>query len=407
MLDKVLNVFDEIRSKKVPVVIAGAGIVGKILLDICEANGIKVECFCDSSIKVARSNFFYGREVIYTPDLKSKYQDAAVLISVAAIKDVVDLLTSLGFSNWYAGGTLLKDFDVSQDSADASLDYAKFAVENCILCHDGYLYLDKLFLRSIDVIITEKCSLRCRDCSNLMQYYENPRDCDSEMLLKSIDAFCAIVDEVMDFRVIGGEPFMNKEWHAITKRLIDEPKGRRVVIYTNGTIIPNRKHIPLLQNEKTLVIISDYGVLSRNLTGLQKVLEENKVAHHVLKIDKWLDCSAICPHNRGVDGNKEIFRLCCAKNMATLSDGKLFRCPYAANAFRLSAVPDSKDDYIDIFQEPIDAESMPATKEKVRRYLLHKEYLEICDYCNGRPLAGVETRPAEQTDKPLAYRKYR
>lgn len=399
-------ILNEIKRKKLPIIIAGAGVVGKILFNICESNGIKVECFCDNSIKVAQSKLFCGREVIHTSDLKKKYKDAVFIVSVASIKDAVDALGDLGFSNWYAGGLLLKDLDVSQDTPDFSIDYAKFAVENCILCHDGYLHQDKLFLRSIDVIITERCSLKCKDCSNLMQYYEDPKNCDSDMLLQSLDRFCAIVDEVMDFRVIGGDPFMNKEWHLVVERLISEPKAKRIVIYTNGTIIPNKKHFPLLRNKKVLVIISDYGLLSKKLPDLVQTLKENGITHHILKVTDWLDCSAITQHNRGVIGNKEIFKLCCAKNMATLSDGKLFRCPYAANVYRLSAVPDCKRDYIDIFQEPVSAENVGVAKDKVRNYLLNKEYLEVCDYCAGRPLSGNEVQPAEQTDKPLTYHKH-
>ena len=303
-----LNLFSEIRNKKLPVVIAGAGIVGKVLLSLCRAEGIDVECFCDNSKKVVGSEFC-GLKIIYTPDLKAKYKDAVILISVASIKDVVDLLENFGFSNWYAGGLFLKDFNIFQNSVDASIDYVKFVVENCILCHDGYLHPDKLFLRSIDIIITERCSLKCKDCSNLMQYYKNPKNCDTGMLLKSLDIFCAIVDEVMDFRIIGGEPFMNKEWHVIAKRLIDEPRAKRVVIYTNGTIIPRKEHLELLKNKKVLIMVSDYGALLKNLVGLKKMLEENKIAHYVLKIIEWLSCSAIAQHNRGPEGNKEIFKL--------------------------------------------------------------------------------------------------
>ena len=405
MLDIVLTVLNEIRNKKLPVIIAGAGIVGKVLLSICKDTGIEVRCFCDSSKKVAGSKFC-GLEVIYTPDLKIKYNDAVILISVAAIKDVVDLLRNLGFSNWYAGGLLLKNFDVSQNSSDASIDYAKFAIENCILCHDGYLNPDKLFLRSIDIIITERCSLKCKGCSNLMQYYEKPVNCDTSTLLRSLDAFCAVVDEVMDFRIIGGEPFMNREWHKIAERLVNEPKAKRVVIYTNGTIIPDKKHIEILKNKKALVIISDYGALSRNLSGLKKIFEENKIAHHVLKITEWLDCSAITPYNRGPKGNKEIFRLCCAKNMASLSDGKLFRCPYSANTARLAAIPNFLGDHVDLFQELHSARSIRDVKKKVKSFLLQKKFLETCDFCNGRPLSGVEAQPYVQIKTPLKYRKY-
>jgi hypothetical protein len=400
-----VDIINEIKKKQMPVIICGAGIVGRVLLSICKDEGITVECFCDSSKKVAQSSFC-DMEIIYTPDLKTKYKDAIFLISVAAIKDVVDLLHDLGFTNWYAGGLLLKDLDVSQGHLEASIDYTKYAIENCILCHDGYLNPNQLFLRSIDLIITERCSLKCRDCSNLMQYYEKPKDCDIDMLLKSIDVFCAVIDKVMDFRVIGGDAFMNKEWPIIVKRLTDEPKAKRVVVYTNGTIVPNEKDIPYLINDKVLIIITDYGVLSRKLVGLKQMLEKNKIAYYVLKVTEWLDCSKITPHNRNIDQNREIYKICCAKNMATLSDGKLFRCPYAANAARLSAVPDYKNDYIDLFQEPLDAASIRETKNKVRNYLLHKDYLKTCDYCNGRPLSGPEVQPAIQADKPLTYHKY-
>lgn len=391
------NIINEIKNKKLPVIISGAGAVGEILLSLCEKNGIKVECFCDNSEKVARSKFC-GLEVIHTPLLKKKYKDAIILVSVVAIKDAVDMLNNLGFANWYAGGLFLKNLDISQNQSDSSLDYIKFAIENCILCHDGYSHPDKLFFRSIDLIITERCSLKCKDCSNLMQYYEKPKDVDINTLFKSIDAFCATIDEVMDFRILGGEPFMNREWPIIAERLIKEPKAKRVVLYTNGTIIPNEKDLSVLKNNKALVIISDYGALSRNLLGLKQILAQNKIAHHILEVREWLDCAAIIPYHRSVEEQKAIYRNCCAKNMATLSDGKLFRCPYAANAHRLKAVPDNPSDYIDLFQK--------TTKARVRDYILYKDYMEICDYCGSRPLSGLEVSPAVQIKESLIYHIY-
>lgn len=401
------DIIREIKNKQMPVIIYGAGIVGEVLSSLCKKEGIEVECFCDSSekVKVVQSKFC-DMEVIYAYNLKTRYKDAIFLISVAAIKDVVDLLRELGFSNWYAGGLLLKDLDVSQSQPKSAIDYTKFAIESCILCHDGYLNPNRLFFRSIDFIITERCSLRCKDCCNLAQYYEKPKNCDTNMLLKSIDVFCMIVDGVMEFRVIGGDVFMNPEWSVVVKRLAKEPKVRRIVLYTNGTLIPNKKDFSCLKHDKVLVVISDYGALSRNLVKLEQMFEQNKIAYHILEVEEWLDCAAIRPHHRSLDQNREIFKKCCAKNMPTLSDGKLFRCPYAANAFRLSAVPDIKTDYIDLFQEPLDAKSIRETKNKVRSYILHKDYLETCRYCNARPLSGPEIQPAIQINKPLAYHKY-
>ena len=59
---------------------------------------------------------------------------------------------------------------------------------------DTYITNNVLKLKSIDVQITEKCSLKCKDCSNLMQYYKKPIDADFEILTKSIDKILNAVD---------------------------------------------------------------------------------------------------------------------------------------------------------------------------------------------------------------------
>ena len=392
---------EEIRRSRLPTVICGAGVVGEALLSLCREEGIDVECFCDSSVKVAGTTFC-GLEVLYTPDLKERYEEATILISVASIKDVVDLLQDMGFHSWHAGGSLLKDLDIVQSERDPALDYTKFALENCILCHDGFLNPDALFLRSVDLIITERCSLKCRDCSNLMQYYERPGDLGTDQLLRSIDAFCEVVDEVMDFRILGGDAFMNRQWPTIVRRLTDEPRARRVVLYTNGTIMPLERGIPVLKHPKVLMIITDYGELSRKMSELRRLLQAEKIAYHVLEVDQWLNCSGIERHDRTGEQARQVYEKCCAKNMLTLSGGKLFRCPYAANAHRLSAVPDHGSDYVDLFREPLDA----STRRRVRDYVLHKGYLETCDFCSGRPLSGEEAEVAVQTRRSLPYTRY-
>jgi len=401
------EIFHKIKMSHKPVIIAGAGIVGKTILTICKENNIEVAGFCDSSIKVA-GTVFCGLKVTLTPILNKVYDDAIIIISVAAIKDVVDLLESISFVNWYAGGELLKHLLLIQSNPDSSIKYDQFAIKSCIFCHNGYLNPNKLFFRSIDIIITERCTLRCKDCSNLMQYYTQPKHCDTNKLLKAIDKFCTVVDEVMEFRIIGGEAFLNKNWPLIVKRLTDEKKAKRIVLYTNGTLLPPRKYFSTLQNNKILVVISDYGKLSTKLDRLKTLFKNHNISYHILQVDEWLDCAAISPHFRTPEQNRQLFQNCCAKNMHTLSDGKLFRCPYAANAARLMAVPDDKDDYINLSHEPLTtAKNINNTKNLIKNYIADKDFLKICDYCNGRPLSGNEVKPTVQIKNPLSYTKLR
>jgi len=400
-----LEAIKSIKREEIPVIIFGAGIVAEVLFHACRSAGIMVECFCDNNFHKTLSPKC-NIEVVHTSNLKKKYKDANIIISAADMKDVVEQLRLLGYSKWHAGNLLLRDFDVSRYQFSAPEEFVGFAIGACILCHDSYLNPDKLFLRSVDIIITERCSLKCRDCSNLMQYYEKPKDCDIEEIIQSIDVLCAYVDEVHEFRVIGGEPFMNKEINLIIKRLIDESKIKKIAIYTNGTIIPKESQVEFLKNSKVILFITDYGRLSRKRDALIQMLQRHKINFYLQKGQGWTDCSDIKKHNRNAEEQGEIFNSCCAKNTVTLSNGELHRCPFSANAARLSAVPDVEDDYINISEETHKATDNHEMKKKIRAFLLEKKFLETCDYCNGRTFGAPEIPAAVQTDKPLEYVRY-
>ena len=399
------EILSALKKTASPVIIFGAGVVGKLLLDICNREGINVICFCDNSEKVARSDFC-GKRVIFFPNLKEIYPDAIFLLSVAAIKDVVEGIYENGYTSWYPGGVILHDLYIPFHNLDVLHNSLDHSIDTCILCQNAYLHPKDIFLRSVDLIITERCSLRCKDCANLSQYYEKPKDVDLNLLLQSIDAFFLTFDGVIEFRLLGGEAFLNKNWPVIVEKLIPESNVKRIVIYTNGTLIPDWEKLSSLQNDKVLIIITDYGPISRKISNLSNLFDEKKIAFRIISADEWLDCASIKPHNRSDKENIEIFKECCAKNIATLSDGKLFRCPYAANAGRLCAVPDFDDDYVDIMSVIRDHHSIPQIKNKVREYLDHKLFLKTCDFCNGRPLSGKEVEPAVQLKNPREYYKY-
>jgi molybdenum cofactor biosynthesis enzyme MoaA len=62
----------------------------------------------------------------------------------------------------------------------------------------------------MDVVISERCSLKCVDCSNLMQFYESPQDISFNEILRDFDALLERVNHIYEIRLIGGELFMNK-----------------------------------------------------------------------------------------------------------------------------------------------------------------------------------------------------
>lgn len=397
----------QLRESTLPIIIVGAGPVGRTLLDYCRDAGIKVRAFCDTSNKVARnSDEFEGLEVYYTPDLPNLFEDALFLISTASISDAVDLLKSLGFEHWIAGGQLLDMQESIGSGKGGVINPEKRSINTCISCHGGYLDREGLFFRSIDLVITERCSLKCKDCSNLMQYYVRPMNEEDGVIHHSLDLFFDAVDEVMEVRIIGGDTFMNKRWPEYLERVIAEPKVGKAVLFTNGTIVPKAEEMMQLQHPKVLVVVTDYGDLSKKLELLKQQLDQYRIAYHVLEQPEWLDCAGITQHNRGEEGNKQIFMECCAKNMVTLSEGKIHRCPYAANVVRLKAAPRYDEDYVDLFELEKQGVGREQVKNMIHSYLRDIELLKVCDFCSGRPLSGVEVEAAVQIDEPLKYVRY-
>ena len=95
-------------------------------------------------------------------------------------------------------------------------------------------------VNSIDVVLTQRCTLKCTDCSNLMQYYSKPAQIDTSVILKSLQALKSCFDYVHEFRIIGGEPLLNKEFGKIIDYISKNFNYGYIVVYTNGTIIPLR-----------------------------------------------------------------------------------------------------------------------------------------------------------------------
>ena len=49
-------------------------------------------------------------------------------------------------------------------------------------------------MRSIDLMITTRCSLKCESCSNLMQYFESPQNYEHIPILNALKIISDNVD---------------------------------------------------------------------------------------------------------------------------------------------------------------------------------------------------------------------
>lgn len=398
--------FEAIRASGLQCVIFGAGIMGEVLHYLCELHGIRVASLCDNNAsKIGRC--VRGTPVVSVRDAATRSGGMLFLISAADIQDVVQQLTRLGQARWVAGGRLLRNASLPANAFSAADDFVQFALDACIACHHAYLNPEGLFLRSVDIVITERCSLRCRDCSNLMQYYVRPANRPLDEIMRSIDGLCAVVDDINEVRLIGGEPFMAKDIYAVMQRLLDEPRVHRIVVFTNGSIVPPTRWDALLRDNKLFFVVTDYGMLVKNTNRFVGRLSEIGTAYHVQPPNNWTDCSTIERHDRGDAEQAALFGKCCAKYLFTMLGGKFFRCPFAAHVDNLGAVPAFPDDSVRLDDWSGSESHRLALRERMRSYVTRLDFLRSCDFCAGRFLDDPKIEPAHQIERPLTYRPFR
>ena len=93
-------------------------------------------------------------------------------------------------------------------------------------------------------------------------------------LFEALDKLMQAADWVGELKIIGGDPFMNKQAAQYTERCCQYASVSFVAIHSNGTIMPDENAWKAMQHEKVLLLLSDYGALSRKQAVIQKRAED-------------------------------------------------------------------------------------------------------------------------------------
>jgi hypothetical protein len=178
-------------------------------------------------------------------------------------------------------------------------------------------------------------------------------------------------------------------------------KKKKIVVYTNATIPLKADEMKGFDNSKLVFFVTDYGNLSKNTEKVKNILDEVNVAYRAVPPENWTDSAKIGKHSRSEVENQDIFDKCCGKNLYTLMYGKIYRCPFTANAERLKAIPDEKDNSV----------LVTADSSEISSFLYGSKYTPACDHCNGRSydapeiIAAIQTKDVMNT-KTVPYKKH-
>ncbi|MDR1363311.1 MAG: radical SAM protein [Spirochaetaceae bacterium] len=359
------------------------------------SKGFHVTAFLDRNPAFSGVSFM-GAPVI-TPDELTDLDTPVVVAVETPLWSIIKKLREKGFRNIVPYVFIIFDQEVDEvDSANhyliQSFYYEVFRSKK-----------NNNSLLSIDIPVTMRCSLRCRDCSNLMQYFKKPRHADFEQMKRAVKKLFDLIDFTFDVRILGGEPFMNPDLY----KFIDlfhaySSKFAYMWVITNGTIIPDERNLEALKNRKIFVRISDYQNPRQQIEKLVSVLVKNGIFHEIVPIQAWQDCSRIQNYHRTQEENEAVLRNCGVRDTPTIIDGKIFRCPLSGSAWLLSILPPELYEYVELLNSN---DSNDSLRRQIQG-LMRQKYLKACNFCGNRSINTNRIPPAIQTGEPLEYDIY-
>lgn len=408
-------------SQQDNVVITPFSIYSILLYHRLKRQGIKVKAFFDRNSQL-QNNDYDGIPVLLPIIQKnSKIIVCSERYESEIIKQLVDYAGNGEVISCKRIDTQFSNQDVAKD---VLLDQYKVIVPNAAFLADGILKLKKLHrlanppsageadnmplpnMSRIILILTEKCTLKCKYCGTLNQYFEKPKDIDLSVLEDEFDIFIRTIDFVDEMHIIGGEPLLYPHLAEIIRYIYKHPLTNKKIGYvrivTNGTLIPKDDVLAACKETETSILISNYAEYSRKIDELVSALEEWRVIYCVQGHNTWALTSQLCKPDRDIETLAFQHTTQCITSCRALKSGKFYHCSFLANADDLHAIPYSERNYVDLFASDF-------SREKLAIYL-SKQYPPVgCAFCNGCSKEQWENDripEAEQCYEVIEYKKY-
>ncbi len=265
-----------------------------------------------------------------------------------------------------------------------------------------------LYLGGVEINLTKRCTLRCRECANLLQYYDRPERIPADTVIRSVKRLLAVTDGIAMFKLLGGEPLLEQDLIKeilLLSEIRDSRKVLGIQIITNGTLLFREDVLEVMRKELRLgVLLSNYGNLSPKEEALKRQLTDAGIAWSETGLrDEW--CAWGDPKQIYHDGEraKYLFDYCKNKSYCcTVLDGKFYTCPRSAHGDGLGFY---NEKYVDLLQAESgdgvlngssEDELITELREELRAYYYRTDAPEACASCTGH--CGIRTQRAEQMD---------
>lgn len=237
---------------------------------------------------------------------------------------------------------------------------------------------DTVIIHHLESNLADGCNLNYKGCLHFSNLYKRDDFPDEDAILegiKSIAGHC----EVFQFRILGGEPLLNKNLPNFIMRLREILPNTDIAIISNGILIPKTENVLFEVMKKCNVgfILTLYQPTLKMKDMIYNRLLENGVPYgsHEAKTELFEKFLLLEPES--VD--KHPYKACEPRGILVLKEQFLYRCPveaYIGKYCETYGVHMDIPDGIDVLDTDIKWDN-----------LIDKLYTEprsLCKYCSNK-----------------------
>lgn len=237
-------------------------------------------------------------------------EDKPIVISIANFEVALDVAIKLrkeGFDKvyWYNIRNKRKVFK-------------DFFYEQCVSCDEWNVAT----LFHVEMHAMDACNLNCRGCTHYAPIFNNEKP-NTKCRLSDIDSLSRKVKSIVNFYILGGEPFLNDELAKYIEKVKEVYPKAAVTVVTNGLLIPrcSAEILSYISENNIYVSISEYEPTHRIIDNIIEVLEKYNIIYTIRKYDSKQK------FNLPLSMHKTDKSYCISKGCINIWNGKIACCP--------------------------------------------------------------------------------
>ena len=248
----------------------------------------------------------------------------------------------------------------------------------------------KIFLEDLEVDLWERCNLSCAQCTHNSPYFDSTDDVyHLEQFKKDIKALSEIA-HIGSFRIVGGEPLLNKNLVEYVKCIKEFNFANYVTIFTNGLVLGHTNNDVFSYIDRLRISVytnlekKKLDLIYSNIDKIQTLYPHLNVASNKLSHFSYFNLATKNTNEELVD---KIYNKCYYSyehKGFSIFNGRFYKCFASRKKYNFLKNHSKENNFEHLKEGTHDSISLiELTKEKLHTYVSSKTPLEGCKWCLG------------------------